>query len=206
MLRLFVAPRGPEIVALMLDYGLLPAVLGVAPRPTLLARLAALEAALGLPPDAIRRLSALAAEVPEDAERLRERLRLSNAQAADLARAAVRAPEIGPTAAEAAARAYLYRHGQRAYRERVLLAWTRSGDPPRSETWRSRLALPDSWRAPVFPLSGADVLALGVPAGPRVGDVLRALEEEWIAGDFRAGEPALRSRLEQLVLQIGQES
>jgi poly(A) polymerase len=198
-LRLLAAPRGPEVVALMQDYGLLPSVLGAVPRPTLIARLAAIEAALGLAPDPILRLAALAVETPEDAERLRDRLRLSNGEAAKLARAARwHDPDIGPPAPEANARLYLYRHGAAAYRERVLLAWARSGRPPGGEAWRGRLALPERWQPPRFPLKGADAMALGVPTGRRVGELLRALEDWWIAGDFAADEAALRAKLGEL--------
>jgi poly(A) polymerase len=199
LLRLLAAPRGPEVVALMQDYGLLPSVLGAAPRPSLLARFAAIEAALGLAPDPVLRLAALAVEVIEDAERLRDRLRLSNGEAAKLARAARwHGPDIGPGSAEASARLYLYRHGPAAYRECVLLAWARAGDPPASEAWRHRLALPERWQAPRFPLKGADAMALGIRSGPRVGEVLRALEDWWIAGDFAADEAVLRARLAEL--------
>jgi tRNA nucleotidyltransferase/poly(A) polymerase len=100
LLRLLAAPRGAEIGALMQDYGLLPGVLGAAPRPTLLARLAAIETVLRFAPDPVLRLAALAVEVPEDAERLRDRLRLSNDEAAKLARAAGRGADIGPPAPE----------------------------------------------------------------------------------------------------------
>jgi poly(A) polymerase len=196
LLRLLAAPRGAEIAALMQDYGLLPAVLGSAPRPTLLARLAAVELALGLAPDPVLRLAALAVEIPEDGERLRDRLRLSNGQTAKLERAARwRGPDVGPASPEAGAKVYLYRHGPAAYREHVLLAWARSGEPAGSVPWRHRFALPDRWPAPRFPLKGADALALGVPAGPRVGEILRAVEDWWIAGDFAADEAALRTRL-----------
>ncbi|HEY1244902.1 MAG TPA: CCA tRNA nucleotidyltransferase [Hyphomicrobiaceae bacterium] len=199
-LRLLAAQRGPEIAALMQDYGLLPAVLGAAPRPVLLARLAAVEAALGVAPDPVLRLAALAVEVPEDAERLRGRLRLSNEQAAKLARGVPwREADIGPASPEAAARAWSYRHGPAAYRERVLLAWTRTGDPPDSDAWRYRLALPERWPPPRFPLKGADALALGMSAGPRVGEILRTVEDWWVAGDFAADESALRARLAELV-------
>ncbi len=92
MLRLLVAPRGPELVRAMLDYGFLPLVLGLAPRPTLLQRLADLEAALAREPDAMLRLAALAVEVPEDASRLAERLRLSNDERERLARVAAHTP------------------------------------------------------------------------------------------------------------------
>ena len=41
-------------------------------------------------------------------------------------------------------------------------------------------------------------MALGVPAGPRVGELLRALEAWWIAGDFAADEAALRAKLVEM--------
>ncbi len=197
LLRLLAAPRGPEVAALMQDYGLLPSVLGAAPRPTLLARLAAIEAALGLAPDAALRLAALAVEIPEDAERLRDRLRLSNGETAKLARAAGRGGDIGPPSPEAHARAWLYRHGAAAHHERTLLDWARSGASPDSEAWHRRFDLPDRWQPPRFPLTGADVLAQGIPAGRRVGETLRALEEWWIASDFAADEAGLRLRLRE---------
>jgi poly(A) polymerase len=198
LLRLLAAPRGAEIAELMQDYGLLPAVLGCAPRPNLLARLAGIEAALGLAPDPVLRLAALAVEIEEDAERLRDRLRLSNEQAARLARAAGPGAGIGPPHPEAHARAWLYRRGAAAFHERVLLDWVRSGAPPGSQPWRHRLALPSRWQVPRFPLTGADLLAQGVPAGRRVGEILRDLETWWIAGDFAAGAAALRERLAAL--------
>lgn len=198
LLRLLAAPRGPELVRWMLDYGLLPRVLGLAPRPTLLSRLADLEAVLGLAPDPVLRLAALGVEVPEDAERLRDRLRLSNEDTTKLTQAAMRAFAFDPAVAESAAKVQLYAHGATTYRERVLLAWVRSGEGPASDAWRRRLTLPDRWQPPRFPIGGADVMALGVPAGPRVGELLQALEDWWIAGDFSADEAALRAQLSAL--------
>ncbi len=72
---------------------------------------------------------------------------------------------------------------------------------PRTTAWRRRFALPERWQAPRFPLGGADVMALGVPAGPRIGEILRSLEAWWIAGDFAADETALRAQLEHLAGQ-----
>ncbi|KAB2914848.1 MAG: CCA tRNA nucleotidyltransferase [Hyphomicrobiaceae bacterium] len=199
LFRLLTAVRGPDMVAVMFDHGLIVDVLGAAPRPQLLDALAALEAALGLAPDAVLRLSVLAVEVPEDAARLRERLRLSNEEHERLSRAAQPAPDLGPATPESDARAFLYAAGEAAYRECVLLAWVRADAGAEDDLWRRRLALPERWRPPRFPIGGADVMALGVPAGPRVGQVLRALEDWWIAGDFGADEGALRAKLEELV-------
>jgi poly(A) polymerase len=201
MLRLLAAPRAVELVRAMQDYGVLAYVLPAAPRPGLLARLASLEAGLGLAGDAVLRLAALAVELPEDADRLRERLRLSNEEHARLSRAALCTPDIGPASPEDAAKAYLYANGAAAYRERVLTVWARTGDAPADPAWRDRYCLTERWQPPRFPLGGADVVALGLPPGPRVGELLRALEAWWIAGDFAADETALRAQLQRMVAQ-----
>ncbi len=198
LLRLLAAPRAAELIGAMQGYGLITLVLPAAPRPALLARLAAIEAGLGVTPDAILRLAALTVEVPEDADRLRDRLRLSNEEHARLARAAARAPDLGPAAPEGAAKACLYAEGEQAYRECVLMVWARSAAPPADRAWRERLDLPKRWQPPRLALGGADVMALGVPVGPRVGELLRALEAWWIAGDFAADEAALRTKLGEL--------
>jgi len=202
MLRLLAAPRGPELVRAMQEYGLLGFVLPAAPRPCLLARLAAIEARLGLSPDAVLRLAALAVELPEDADRLRERLRLANEEHARLRSSAVREPDIGPAADARVARAELYANGAAGYRARVLLGWARSGYAPEDPAWQDRYALAERWQPPRFPLGGGDVMAAGLAPGPRVGELLRALEAWWIAGDFMADELALRARLHQMVREI----
>ena len=198
ILRLLVARRGVQLVHVLQGYGLVTYVLPAAPRPTLLDRLATIETQLGLVSDPILRLAVLLIEVPEDAARLRDRLRLSNEEHERLARAATRTPDLGADAPERAAKAFLYFEGETAYREHILLAWARSGDPPDSGAWCKRLALPERWQSPRLPLGGADVMALGVPAGPRVGELLRALEAWWIAGDFAADDGALRAKLSDL--------
>jgi poly(A) polymerase len=199
MLRLLVAARGPELVRAMQEYGLLGFVLPAAPRPGLLARLAAIEARLGVGADALLRLAALTVELPEDADRLRDRLRLANEEHARLRYSAVRVPDLGPAADDRVARADLYANGAVAYRARVLLAWARSGEAPEDPAWQHRYSLAQRWQPLRFPLSGGDVLAAGLPPGPRVGELLRALEAWWIAGDFMADEMALRARLQQMV-------
>jgi len=198
LLRLLAAPRAVELIEAMQGWGLLTLVLPAAPRPGLLARLAAIERELGRAPDPILRLAALAVEVEEDAERLRDRLRLSNHEHGRLCGAASRPGAPAADAGERAARAALYRLGPDAYRDRVLIAWARAGEPPASRAWQRLLALPERWQAPRFPLGGADVLALGVAAGPRVGELLRTVEDWWAAGDFAADAEALRARLAHL--------
>jgi poly(A) polymerase len=198
LLRLLVAARGVALIGVMADYGLLPQVLGAAPRPDLLRGLADLEDALGRAPDAMLRLAALVVEVPEDADQLRDRLRLANDEHARLVRLASSRADISPGAPELAAKAYLYAEGEAAYRDLLLMTWARSGGAP-DPSWRDRLGLPERWQPPRFPLGGTDVMALGVPAGPAIGTILRKLEAWWIATDFTADPEALRIKLAELI-------
>lgn len=199
MVRLLIAPRAVDIVRAMQDYGVLACTLPTVPRPGLLARLAAIEAEFTGVGDPMLRLAVLGVAIAEDADRLRDRLRLSNEEHARLARAAGAAQGLRPGEPEHLARASLYREGNEAYCEAVLIAWARSGAPAASPEWRGRHALPERWRPPAFPIGGADVLALDVPAGPRVGELLRELEGWWIDGDFTADAAALRAQLQRLV-------
>ena len=51
------------------------------------------------------------------------------------------------------------------------------------------------WQPPPQPLRGADVLALGVPAGPRVGRIMKAFEDWWVGADFPTDPVLLAERL-----------
>ena len=84
LLKLVVARRASEATAAMSEAGLLGPLLAGVAQPFRLARLARIAPETG----AIPRLAALGVIVREDAERLRERLKLSNAEAARLATAA----------------------------------------------------------------------------------------------------------------------
>ncbi|MBS7588203.1 CCA tRNA nucleotidyltransferase, partial [Ancylobacter defluvii] len=94
LMKLLVAARAGETLMEMDAAGLLEPVLGAAGDVTAFARLAAIEAALGLAPDAVRRLGALAVREGADAAALAERLRLSRAEAARLAALGAAAPPV----------------------------------------------------------------------------------------------------------------
>jgi tRNA nucleotidyltransferase/poly(A) polymerase len=195
--RLLVAPRAMAAVEALFDYGLLPALLGGVPRLERLKRLIAIEAALGRDPHAMVRLAAVAVFVAEDAERLAARLRLSNAEQGLLALGAADHAEAG-LPDEAAAKRALYRLGPEAFVAYVLLAWADAGAPSDEAAWRSVLGLPDRWRAPVFPLRGADIVAIGDVEGPEIGLILRRLEAEWVGGGFALSREALLAGAEAL--------
>ena len=113
LLKLIAARRAGEVVQTMGECGFLEPILGGLAYPGRLSRLIAIEADRGRAPDAILRLAALGVAIPEDAERLRDRLRLANAEydRINSAATAARRPawDRRPPAARGAARAPVHR-------------------------------------------------------------------------------------------------
>ena len=184
MLKLLIARHAVPALAVMTETGLLEQVLGSVPQLASFANMIKLEAALALPADAVRRLGALAVAVTEDAERLRERLRLANSEHERLASMADGWWHLASESSEREGRVLLYRLGRERFTDRVLLAWTRSPQGAADERWQALARLPQRWTPPAFPLRAAHFLARGVPKGPRLGAVLAAAEEAWIAAGF----------------------
>jgi len=191
IVKLVVAPHAVRTLAVMAEAGLLGRVLGGVPLLAAFSNMTKVEAALGLAPDPLRRLAALAVQVVEDAERLWQRLRLSNAEHERLESMADGWWRVAPTGAANDGRALLYRLGPQRFTDRVLLAWARSQDGAADVAWHELATLPARWRAPAFPLKAADFVKRGVPKGPQLGATLRAAEEAWIAADFPASKDAL---------------
>ena len=196
--HILVAPQAVRAIEALFDYGLLTDLLGGAPRMVRFARLVAAEEALGLAPDPALRLAALAVFVVEDAERLAERLRLSNAEQAVLLLGASD-HERRELPDEVAARRSLYQLGPCKFEAHVLLASADEGVPPEDRRWRQALRLADRWQAPEFPLRGTDITALGDVKGPEIGAMLKRLETEWIASNFSLDRESLLAKAKQLV-------
>jgi poly(A) polymerase len=201
MLKLMVAEGAAGAVAAMVDGGLLlPIFGGVAYTGPFIAMISS-ERALGLAPDPVRRLGALAVAVTEDAKRLATRLRLTNAETKALDSMGHRWWRLAGMD-EATARRRLYRLGEDRYRDRLLLAWARSGGNTDAAAWRKLATLPAYWSAPKFPLKAADFIARGIAQGPRLGQVLALAEDAWLAANFPLDEPTLKAIADQTVARL----
>jgi poly(A) polymerase len=191
MLKLLLAVHAVPTLAVMTEAGLLDTVLGGVPNLASTSNMIKLEHALALPADVVRRLGALGVAVTEDAERLRERLRLSNHEYERLAAMADGWWRINAQWDERQGRVLLYRLRRERYTDRVLLAWSRADQGVADPRWRTFATLPERWTAPVFPLKAADFLARGLAKGPGLGAAMRAAETAWVAADFPADAAAL---------------
>lgn len=168
--------------------------------------LLATEKALGWAPDAILRLAAIIPPQEERARAVSERLRQSKAEAEKLMHF-VTAPRISADMAGAALDRLLYRHGGTGItmQLRLSLAGARmqaannDDEMLKAAKLDALLKRAESFRKPAFPLSGADVIALGIKPGPKVGEVLAKLEEQWVERNFVDDRAALATRLEKLV-------
>jgi len=182
MLRLMMAEAPLESLRLMAETGVLAQVLPDGSDLGALARLIALDPA----PDALRRLAALMCGDGDAVRRLARHWHLANAQRDRLL--AMRAPSLDIVAAGDAGRLRqaIYRVGADLAADLALLAG------------RADLAaLCREAQVPAFPLAGRDLLARGVPSGPRVGELLRELEDWWLDQDLAPDQAALLAELDR---------
>ena len=153
--RAILAPVLPEIEARALD---------------LLRQVIATEKEAGLPPHALRRLSALLPPEPLLAEKVAARLKLSNKARKRIACAAERGTDISP-------QALAYRVGSECAVDRLLV----SGNAEQA-------ASVTGWPVPRLPIGGGTLIARGLPEGPIVARTLRRIEDRWIEAGFPAGD------------------
>ena len=191
LLKLVVAPEAAATLQVMTDAGLLGPILGGVPLCRDLGRLALIEADMGLPAEPARRLGALAVLVREDAQRLRERLALSNEELRRVDGIGHGWHGLDPRAGPVAAKSLLYAVGRRGYRDRALVAFARSGAETGDSGWRDLVTLPERWTPPSFPLTGDHLMRRGLPPGPRIGAVLAEVKRRWMAADFPMAAPIL---------------
>ncbi len=183
LLKLLALSAPDSTVQLMVERGILRPVLpengpdGV----ERLARLVESETAAGLEAQPIRRLAALLPADPDIAAAVAARLRLSRKAAKRLVSAAERDPGD-----RSDPRALAYRIGADQAADRLLLL--DGGDRlPVEEIGRL-----SRWSRPRFPLTGGDLIAMGLEPGPIVARTLQAIEREWIESGFPAEDEARR--------------
>ena len=153
----------------------------------------------GWPADPMIRLMAI---VPPDAARMGElsaRLKLSNADRDRLTAWALSEP-VSETTSDAALRAALYFGDPQAVADRLRLALSATaGEAPEAASSKLRLtallASAERFERPKLPVSGSDLAAAGLSAGPQMGAELRRLERIWVDSGFVLDRDALLSRV-----------
>jgi poly(A) polymerase len=200
LLKLLVARRAAETIRILADHGFLTGLLGGVAE---FGRFDRVTVDDRNNPAAIWRLAALAVLVEEDAERLREQLRLSNdehrkltAYAGLLSLLKTRALPLDTQAI----RRLVADHEPEALG--IALAAT-AGEPSPVVHAEAREALAryrsGSEPVPVFPLRGADLVEGGVPKGPKIGEMLARARQAWLAEGCRTDEGYARDLLKRVL-------
>jgi len=201
LIKLLPARRAPEVMRAMSHAGVIEVILGMG-YPARLARLAEFEAAQGKKADAVLRLAAFAVLTVEDAERLRERLRLSNDECSRLScaartLAALHGIERPPPVSHL--REMLFLCGSRAAADALALAFAESSASPHDPQWLEAAGFLNETPAPAFPIKGADLIARGVSPGRELGAVLKSLQAKWIRAGFPRDPASVLQLLEEAV-------
>lgn len=187
LLRTLEAPAAVDAFEAMREAGVLdhwlPEYEGAARLPALIAR--------EDKPDGLRRLAAIL-PAGSDAVAIGKRLKLSTQEALRLDVMLAPEPAIDVAGGPRAWRAGIYRLGNGLYIDRLLLATDSPGD------WRAALALAQTWTPPELPVGGGDALKLGLKPGPRIGALIDAVEQWWIAHDFAPDRAACLAELARL--------
>ena len=179
-------------------HGVLQAILPEAVEPLTLEVLVTLEGeAPSFPPDWLRRLAVLISG--DSADSVAQRLKLSNADRARLGLLTKTGTEISKDSGDTELRRLFYKLGAALVVDRTLLAWAQSslGGNGDGASWRSILRAAVDWTPRRLPITGDDVLALGVPPGPQVGVRLTEIETYWIDSGFNTSRDDLLRELRQ---------
>lgn len=180
LLKLLALPDPGATVRLMVERGVLRPVLpeigvsGAAQLDGLIAR----EQGAAIVSHPLRRLAALFPADPDLAASIGARLRLSNKAGKRLVAAAER--QLGDHDRPLA---LAYAIGSTEAVDRILLG---DGD-------LAAVGTVLNWRRPRFPLSGGDLIAMGLTPGPAVARTLQAVENAWIGGGFDPDRAAVRA-------------
>ncbi|ACU48531.1 CCA tRNA nucleotidyltransferase [Brucella microti] len=159
---------------------------------------------LGWQADPLLRLESL---VPPDAVRMEElgkRMKMSNAERARL-EAWARADAVKPGLSEQALKKAIYRGSKQALLDRIRLAYAAARHEAvgsdeamiRAGGVARLLDAAEHYDAPVFPITGGDLLARGIEKGPGLGETLRSLETLWIDSCFSLDREALLRKLDR---------
>lgn len=190
MLRLLEAADPLPALDLMIATGVLRHALPAEVAPDRLAGLLAAAADA----DPLLRLAALL-RPPADTTALATRWRFSRRDADRLATLTTSAPPA-LAASPAERRRALHRLGAATYRDLARLAAAAQPDPA---ALAEALAAADAWQPRKLPIGGDDLIALGVPPGPRLGALLDALEDWWVAHDFTPDHAACLAYAKALI-------
>ncbi len=196
--KLLIAPDPSGAVDTMHACGVLAKIIPGGGNIAALKRLIQFEAhASDFPYDWLRRLAAMIGM--ESVSQLAGRLKLSNASSRRLQLLKTECTQTDFK--ERNLQRQFYKIGPLLTLERALLM--NSVDSAEDSGLIAAIAAAAAaWTPRDFPIGGDDVLALGAPHGPQIGQVLAELEDLWIASGFRKNREDLLAEARRRISQV----
>lgn len=207
--RILAAPDPSAVLILMEKTHVLSYLLPVRRRLSAVRVLVALESSIRRPGDALRRLAALVSPLQREMSQIAARFRLSRDDTRRLMELNAERGNTSPGMPELAVRRSLYVLGPAFFGDLVLIDWADAivanagAAEAEALAWKGIWDAIADWSAPEFPLSGADVMSMGVPEGPEVGEIFREIEDWWVDQAFRPDREACLDRLRRSAFRRG---
>ncbi len=209
--RILLAPNPADTISLMRGERILEHFLPEAENIGRLRMLSWLETtAIKVPrvePAADRRLAALLRVDEQGAKDIAHRFKLSNKRKDRLVRALKPGRSLSPRNTGHQIHRALQHWGVESTRDVALLTWAgdKANDPAdksiKTGDWIELLEMIEHWEPKEFPLRGRDVLGQNIPAGSRIGRLLKSVETWWEEEDYRPGYKDCLKKLNSILLR-----
>lgn len=199
--KLLSAPAPFRTVNVMFVNGILETLLSEASNSEGLQRIDALGKKQGLAPDPYLRLMAMAARDELAMARLCKRLKMSNKEKARLKAWASDRTDLRPGQPEKETKIAIYTAGKQVAMDRAVIRAAGASDPIESAAWWALHETARDWQWPEFPVTGKDLIAIGIPHGEKLGKTLKALKALWIRSGFTVQKPQLMVAAKMLFAQ-----
>ncbi len=196
--KLLSAKNPSRALHIMLTNDILQTLLPAANNVDGLDQLLKLEAREGIKPDPLLRLMSMSVREPLQMALLCKRLKMSTAETKRLRAWADDPTIINPELSERERMIAVYKSGKQTALDRVRLRAAGEDDTIRSAHWMVLADLAMGWVPPEFPITGKDLKAAGIKAGPDMGRIMKALEALWIRSGFSADKDKLLIALKML--------
>ena len=184
--------KGPfRTVNVMSVNGILETLLPEASNAEGLQLICALEESKSLSPDPYLRLMAMSTRDELAMARLCKRLKMSNKEKTRLMYWAGDQTSLQPGLPDKETKIAIYTAGQQVAMDRALIRSAGASDPIEAAAWWALYETARDWQRPEFPVTGKDLIAMGIPHGEKLGKALTALKALWIRSGFKVEKPQL---------------
>jgi len=199
--KLLSAPTPFRTVNVMSVNGVLETLLPEASNSEGLQLLCELEKNKSLSPDPYLRLMAMSARDELAMARLCKRLKMSNKEKARLKHWAGDQTNLQPGLPDKETKIAIYTAGQQVAMDRAVLRSAGASDPIEAAAWWALHNTARDWQWPEFPVTGKDLIAVGIPHGEKLGKSLTALKALWIRSGFKVEKSQLMVAAKMLFKQ-----